>query len=200
MWAIIIESDRLTGSDAELAASPGSELCSRDCTSPKRAHPAMRDIIERCWPDQTFFLTIGTAVPVDPWSATAVTLLGDAIHAMPPSRASAANTALVIAASLAGRLAAVDRGKTPLLTAIAEYEADMRRRGFSAVQASTTALDATGRDIIAAGSAHTTKESDLAATQSPAMYPVAGSIIDKNARMAVWCSSSDPGAGLTAKP
>jgi 2-polyprenyl-6-methoxyphenol hydroxylase-like FAD-dependent oxidoreductase len=77
---------------------------------------------------------IRTSVPVGPWPATTVTLLGDAIHSMPPTGGVGANTALRDAALLSHTLAAAAAaGDTPLLRAVADYEAEMRRYGFQAV-------------------------------------------------------------------
>ncbi|WP_232667315.1 FAD-dependent oxidoreductase [Pseudonocardia sp. TRM90224] len=96
-----------------------------------QAHPALRRVVADAWPDQCYALEMGMAEPVDVWPPSNVTVLGDAIHAMLPSRGSGANTALQDAARLAAALAAPD-----LLTAIEGYEHQLRRDGFEAVQAS----------------------------------------------------------------
>jgi 2-polyprenyl-6-methoxyphenol hydroxylase-like FAD-dependent oxidoreductase len=70
------------------------------------------------------------------WPATRVTLLGDAIHAMSPSRGSGANTALRDAALLTSELTAAARGDKSVVQAITEYEQQMRDYGFAAVRAS----------------------------------------------------------------
>jgi 2-polyprenyl-6-methoxyphenol hydroxylase-like FAD-dependent oxidoreductase len=73
--------------------------------------------------------------PVAPWASTNVTLLGDAIHNMPPVGGLGGNMALRDASLLAHKLAAAQCGELPLLSAIQAYEAEMRAYGFAAVRA-----------------------------------------------------------------
>jgi 2-polyprenyl-6-methoxyphenol hydroxylase-like FAD-dependent oxidoreductase len=73
------------------------------------------------------------STPVEPWTSTAVTVLGDAVHNMPPVGGLGANTALRDAAALADQLLAVRDG-APLLPAVAAYEAQMRDWGYRAVR------------------------------------------------------------------
>ncbi|MFC7589661.1 FAD-dependent oxidoreductase [Nonomuraea antimicrobica] len=145
MWAITVHRDRLDASDAHL---PGPELHRRALDLTADAHPAMRRIIERSWPEQTFHLSIGTTLPIPAWVSDHVTLLGDAVHAMPPSRGSGANTALSDAADLARHLITVQQGSSTLLEAISAYERAMIERGFAAVESSTSAIEAIARKII----------------------------------------------------
>ena len=70
---------------------------------------------------------------VEEWPAGPVTLLGDAIHTMPPTGGIGASTALQDAATLAGELSAVARDEKPLVEAIAAYERAMLVRGFQNV-------------------------------------------------------------------
>ena len=61
------------------------------------------------------------------------TLLGDAIHAMPPTAGAGANTAIVDANLLRHELCAVARDGGPILAAIGRYEEQMRRFAFKYV-------------------------------------------------------------------
>lgn len=97
-------------------------------------------------PSTCFPLNIRTSVPIDAWTTSNVTVLGDAIHTMTPGRGVGANTALRDAALLCRNLAAACAGRVPLQQSIHEYEAEMIRYGFEAVLESRKQMD--GRDAI----------------------------------------------------
>jgi 2-polyprenyl-6-methoxyphenol hydroxylase-like FAD-dependent oxidoreductase len=103
-------------------------------------HPSVRDLVAATDPATVVLTPIRTATQVDAWPARRVTLLGDAIHSMPPTAGVGANTALRDAELLAGNLARVAEGRVPLLDAIADYEARMREYGFAAVRESLANL------------------------------------------------------------
>jgi 2-polyprenyl-6-methoxyphenol hydroxylase-like FAD-dependent oxidoreductase len=74
------------------------------------------------------------------WPSSVVTLLGDAIHAMPPVGGNGANTALRDASLLTRNLTAAAGGGIPLLEAIGGYEAEMRDYAFGAVRSAMTTM------------------------------------------------------------
>ena len=76
-----------------------------------------------------------------PWPSSRVTLLGDAVHVMPPTGGLGGNSALRDARRLTLALAAVARGDQELLAAIAGYEADLREHGYAAVRGALTVRD-----------------------------------------------------------
>jgi salicylate hydroxylase len=96
--------------------------------------PGIRTMIENSDPSTVATVPIRTMLGVDPWPASTVTLIGDAIHNMTPMAGVGANTALRDAALLAQRLGAVDRGD--VVAAIAGYEREMLDYGFAAVKTS----------------------------------------------------------------
>ncbi|WP_436764424.1 FAD-dependent oxidoreductase [Streptosporangium sp. V21-05] len=105
-------------------------------------HPHLRQIIQETEPATVSGFTIRTATPVRPWPAGNVTVLGDAIHSMPPSRGIGANTALRDAGLLCANLLAARTADPAALTAaIADYERQMRGYGFAAAKASVRALN-----------------------------------------------------------
>ncbi len=104
-------------------------------------HPTLRRLVAEADPTTVSLLPIRTAVPLDPWPASTVTLLGDAIHSMTPYRGIGANVALRDAALLSRRLTAAARGEELLIAAIAAYEAEMRDYGFAAVRDSLRAME-----------------------------------------------------------
>ncbi|WP_321922115.1 FAD-dependent oxidoreductase [Paraburkholderia guartelaensis] len=104
-------------------------------------HPNLRALIRASDLSTTFALDVRTSVPVEPWPASNVTVLGDAIHLMTPGRGVGANTALRDAQLLGAQLVRVARGELELVDAVAGYEAQMRRYGFHAVAESRKQFD-----------------------------------------------------------
>ncbi|MFF4490127.1 FAD-dependent oxidoreductase [Streptomyces sp. NPDC001544] len=99
-------------------------------------HPALAGLVEHIDTSTIFPVAVRRLQPADPWPTSRVTLLGDAIHAMPPSFGAGANSALRDAAALTRALTASVHGEMPLLMAIAEYEAEMRAEVFPVLRAS----------------------------------------------------------------
>ncbi|MFF4628983.1 FAD-dependent oxidoreductase [Streptomyces griseorubiginosus] len=98
--------------------------------------PALAELVEHVDPATIFPVSTRHLQPADPWPAGRVTLLGDAIHAMPPSFGSGANTALRDAAALARGLERAAHGDIPVAEAVAEYENEMRAEVFPILRAS----------------------------------------------------------------
>jgi 2-polyprenyl-6-methoxyphenol hydroxylase-like FAD-dependent oxidoreductase len=76
--------------------------------------------------DSIFMIPFGFIIPAESWAPSRVTLVGDAAHAMLPTLGMGANLALRDAEHLVEQLARAGRGEAGLLTAIGEYEQDMR--------------------------------------------------------------------------
>ncbi|UFU03612.1 FAD-dependent monooxygenase [Ruania suaedae] len=70
---------------------------------------------------------------IAPWSPGAVTALGDAVHAMPPTGGRGASTAIRDAHVLHTELLAAREGRTSLVGAVGSYERQMRRYAARAV-------------------------------------------------------------------
>jgi len=100
----------------------------------------LRALVERSDLDTIHPIVLRTAVPIDAWRPSNVTVMGDAIHSMPPSLGVGANIALRDAELLTRKLSAVQRGRLGTVQAIGEYEREMRKYGFAAVRASNRAL------------------------------------------------------------
>ncbi|GAA2210292.1 FAD-dependent monooxygenase [Nonomuraea monospora] len=95
-------------------------------------HDGVRRIVHEADPGSTFVLRTHSARRVAPWDEPAVTLVGDAVHAMSPGRGEGANVGLRDAQVLTELLA---RG-LPVAQAKAEYERRMLDYAFAAVEAS----------------------------------------------------------------
>jgi salicylate hydroxylase len=96
-------------------------------------HPALQRMVTDTDPTVVSATALRAAQDVKPWETTNVTLLGDAIHAMPPLQGQGGRTALRDAALLCRNLTEVQHGQTPLLQAINDYESEMLTYGFEAV-------------------------------------------------------------------
>ncbi|MCO1654386.1 FAD-dependent oxidoreductase [Pseudonocardia humida] len=112
-------------------------------------HPALRRALAEADPHSRTATAFHSTLPPAPWPAGPVTVLGDAIHAMPPIGGLGGNTALRDAHLLGRLLPAVHRGERDLLPAVAEYEAEMREYGPAAVRYSLEQQD----QALAAGAA-----------------------------------------------
>ncbi|WP_327070786.1 FAD-dependent oxidoreductase [Kitasatospora sp. NBC_01302] len=119
--------------DGELFAMNGAQLLALTLSLVEGWHPRLVRIVARQHPASIFPVTVRTSVPISPWETTAVTLLGDAIHAMSPAIGVGANTALRDARTLADRLAQAGGGR-PLTEALRAYEQEMTGYGFDAVR------------------------------------------------------------------
>lgn len=133
-WGVLTERGQVPVPDDELLAMASDDLLRLTLGLDANWPPPLRALVERCLPGHAFVLRIRCAVPFDRWRPTSVTLLGDAIHVMPP-RGSGANSALDDASRLCRELLAAARGEKPLSRAIEDYEVDMLRHGFDAIRA-----------------------------------------------------------------
>lgn len=99
-------------------------------------HPDLVEIVQ-LWDTATVqALAIRSSVPIDAWEPSAVTVMGDAIHAMSPAAGIGANTALRDAHVLGDRLLAAAKDETTLIDGIGAYEHAMREYAYQAVRKS----------------------------------------------------------------
>ena len=96
-------------------------------------HPNLQRLFELTDPSTCFPVNIKTSVPVDPWPASNITLIGDAIHTMTPGRGVGANTALRDAVLLCARIIDAADGRLDIVEAVNRYETKMIKYGFDAV-------------------------------------------------------------------
>lgn len=99
-------------------------------------HPELRQIIGRSKAEAVAALPVRSGRPDALWPFGAITLLGDAIHAMSPAGGLGANTALEDARMLSQILAKAGKETKTICTALLDYEADMRERAIRAIDAS----------------------------------------------------------------
>ena len=99
-------------------------------------HPTLRRLIADTDPATVQAFDFSASESPGPWPTTNVTLLGDALHYMPPVGGLGGNAALHDASLLCSALQAAACGEMSLEEALQEYEADMRQHGFEAVRES----------------------------------------------------------------
>jgi 2-polyprenyl-6-methoxyphenol hydroxylase-like FAD-dependent oxidoreductase len=99
-------------------------------------HPFLQRLIAESEAHSVEVFDFRSATRIRPWDSTNITLLGDAVHAMPPVGGIGGNVALSDANALCDVLKSVADGKASLLPALGTYEADMITRGFAAVNQS----------------------------------------------------------------
>jgi 2-polyprenyl-6-methoxyphenol hydroxylase-like FAD-dependent oxidoreductase len=99
-----------------------------------RWHPALRRALAEAEPPTRNAIAFRATAPLPTWWPSPVTVLGDAIHLMPPVGGLGGNTALRDAHLLTRQLTAAHHGRRDPVSAIAAYEADMRVYGPAAVR------------------------------------------------------------------
>ena len=104
-------------------------------------HPNLQQLVRQADPSTIICKPLYSSQPIKHWETRQVTLLGDAIHSMPPTRGIGGNTALRDAQLLCQKLIAARAGKRSLLQAVGDYERGMLKYGFAAVRSSLQALD-----------------------------------------------------------
>jgi 2-polyprenyl-6-methoxyphenol hydroxylase-like FAD-dependent oxidoreductase len=93
-------------------------------------HPAAQALVAGMELDSIFMIPFGFLEPLESWSPSRVTIVGDAAHGMLPTLGMGANLSLNDAALLVEQLDRVGRGEVELLEAIGSYEAQMRATAY----------------------------------------------------------------------
>ncbi|MBF9127935.1 FAD-dependent monooxygenase [Plantactinospora sp. S1510] len=141
MTTLVAASERLGIPDEKLFKLPSEDLWQIAVEATTDWHPAVRKLFAHADTDTFFPIMIRASERVDTWNSGPVTLLGDAIHTMPPTGGVGANTALRDAATLSGELISAVRGEKSLSEAVAAYERVMLPRGFDTIENSLRMAD-----------------------------------------------------------
>jgi 2-polyprenyl-6-methoxyphenol hydroxylase-like FAD-dependent oxidoreductase len=130
MWNILGRWQRF-GSESELRDMTPQRL--RDLVRHRidRWHPHLVSMVEQTSPDTIALLPLRSSRKPAPWQPSTVTLVGDAIHAMPPTAGAGANTALLDANNLRTELIAAHQGQLTIPEAIGHYEDRMLKESFT---------------------------------------------------------------------
>jgi 2-polyprenyl-6-methoxyphenol hydroxylase-like FAD-dependent oxidoreductase len=131
-WGLIGHQEQFPLSNEDVQAMDSPDLKHLAVELANEWYPTLAPLITLADSEESFFLTMRRALPIEPWQSSCITLLGDAAHVM-PANGSGANSALRDASQLARSLIAVARQGTPLKQALYGYEREMLRAGFSVV-------------------------------------------------------------------
>lgn len=136
MWGLVFPA----GEGPAAAGEPGqAALHARAVALAGHFHPAIRDLVAHAQPEYTLQARFAIAQRPRNWTMSRVTLMGDAVHVMPPFGAHGGNTALRDAALLAGKLRQAARdGQAE--TALAEYQREMPGYAFEAVESAAKSM------------------------------------------------------------
>ena len=145
-WGLIGHQEQFPIPDEDVQAIDSPDLQHLAVELTNDWYPELSPLIKLADPEESFFLTLRQAVPLEPWQTSTITLLGDAIHVM-PANGSGANSALRDASQLARSLIAVASQGMPLYQALHDYEIEMLRSGFGAVRTSLQAIQRRGLGI-----------------------------------------------------
>ncbi len=137
MWGLTGDRGQFGVPDEELLSMSPAELHALSAELIRSWHPDLRALLSLADVDETFLVRIRISPVLEPWPATRVTVLGDAIHAMSPAGGSGANTALRDAAELCRTL--TEAGPGDLTAAVGRYEDRMRDYGYATLTASAQA-------------------------------------------------------------
>ncbi|WP_433731945.1 FAD-dependent oxidoreductase [Actinoplanes sp. CA-051413] len=136
MVTLVATPDHLGVTDDRLFRMSSEELWELSTTTVADWHPAIRDIYAHADIESFFPITFRISESMPAWAPGPVTLLGDAVHTMPPTAGAGANTALADGATLAAEIISAARGAKSLVEAVAAYQAVMLPRGFAAIDRS----------------------------------------------------------------
>jgi 2-polyprenyl-6-methoxyphenol hydroxylase-like FAD-dependent oxidoreductase len=133
MWAVCLRRSALTAEESDAENGAALQRIARaamtgfpdDCSA----------LIENGDSSDTILVPIRVMPSLKPWASNRITLIGDAIHTMPPFGAHGANTALRDARTLANQLIKGCQGIEQSVAAIATYESAMRHYSGAAVRA-----------------------------------------------------------------
>lgn len=137
MWAMMFPQEKLPSGLWKLNAEALHQLA---LSAVRDFHSVLQRFVEHANVDYTIAVTLHAAARPKTWPASRATLMGDAVHVMPPLGAHGGNTALRDAALLAQKLQDAAQRGTPLEQAIKIYQEEMVVEAFKEVQSSTAML------------------------------------------------------------
>jgi 2-polyprenyl-6-methoxyphenol hydroxylase-like FAD-dependent oxidoreductase len=133
MWALLFPQEELPP-DVHMHSADALHHLALEAA--RDFHPVLRHFVERADVDYTTPVTLSAAKRPTTWPVSRATLMGDAVHVMPPFTGQGGNSALRDAALLGERIQHAARQGEPLDQAIRIYQEEMIAYAFPEVDAS----------------------------------------------------------------
>ena len=130
MWGMTLKDNEIPLGDAKADPAALRHHAERLASG---FHPLVGRLISAADEDATILTTFALGQRPGTWALPRTTLIGDAVHAMPPFGAHGGNTALRDAALLGQRIAAACAGDMSIESAISGYHHEMVRYAFKSV-------------------------------------------------------------------
>lgn len=137
MWAIMFARDALPSDLWTLDAKALHRLALQGA---RNFHPVLQRFVERANVEYTVAVALNAGTRPKEWPLSQATLMGDAVHVMPPTGARGGNTALRDAAHLGDKLNNVAHQGLSLEQAIRTYQDEMVAYSFKEVESSLAML------------------------------------------------------------
>lgn len=137
MWALLFPQAAVP---AELLGLHAGELHGLALGAAQSFHPVLRRFVEHATVQDTIAVTLNAGTRPTRWPGSRVTLMGDAVHVMPPLGAHGGNTALRDAALLADKLISALHTGDSIERAIRCYQEEMVAADFKEVNSAVTML------------------------------------------------------------
>jgi 2-polyprenyl-6-methoxyphenol hydroxylase-like FAD-dependent oxidoreductase len=137
MWAVLLKDMDIPGNMWDL--DPGT-LHQIALKASAGYHPVLQGFVKHADVDFTIATKLSAATEPDSMPVSHATLLGDAVHVMPPTGAHGGNTALRDAASLYTKLRETANSSKSIEQAIGEYQEGMLDYAFKEVKSSIKML------------------------------------------------------------
>src|SRR5437867_1184080 len=115
---------RLAGPAAATARGGSDALLQFAKEQAREFHVALRQMVDASEPGETLLVPL-RMTPVKGWSSNSLTLMGDAVHLMPPTGSHGGNNALRDAALLGRARQEAAQGAIPVGDALARYQQEM---------------------------------------------------------------------------
>jgi 2-polyprenyl-6-methoxyphenol hydroxylase-like FAD-dependent oxidoreductase len=137
MWALVFPERAVP---ADLSGLPAEKLHRIALGAAQSFHPVLHRFVEHATVADTIGVTVSAGTRPSRWPGSRVTLMGDAVHVMPPLGAHGGNTALRDAALLADTLIGALHSGEPIERAIGRYQEAMVTADFKEVDSAVSML------------------------------------------------------------